>query len=140
MKFSPPMLAQALLEFLGQHAQEFDEFVVQRFKMDEAGGVTVRPAGLEPVVARFQVAHPARIAACRRGKGWTRSRSARAGRDFDNRGRILSRDVPLRRVAVPVRRAGALGSDFAVCVVFRGDDGCASILRSFHQTPRKARR
>jgi hypothetical protein len=36
------MLAQAIFEYLGQHEQEFDDFVVDLFEMKEEGGVQVR--------------------------------------------------------------------------------------------------
>jgi hypothetical protein len=42
MRLSVPMLAQAILEYLGQHEQDFDGFVVDLFKMNEEGGVQVR--------------------------------------------------------------------------------------------------
>ena len=42
MRLSAPMLAQAILEYLGRHEQEFDDFVVGRFEMNEVSGVQVR--------------------------------------------------------------------------------------------------
>ncbi len=44
-------------------------------------------------------------------------------------------DLSLRRQPVPVQRAGAVGGAVAVCLLFRGDDGGAAVLRELDQRP-----
>ena len=69
----------------------------------------------------------------RRRAGRTGSRAGGARRDADQLGRVLSGDVPVRRQPVSLLRPGARGRAVALCVVFRGADGRAALLREADQ-------
>ena len=67
-------------------------------------------------------------------KGSAGGGPTRARRHAHYGGRVLSGDVPLWRQQVSLLRAGAGGGTLAVCLVHRGDDGRAPVLRPLHQS------
>ena len=75
------------------------------------------------------------------GAGRIGSEPGRSGRDSHHCGGVLSGHLLVRRQQVSIFRVGARRRYFAVCIVFRGDDGDPAVLRSLSQgcSPRARR-
>ena len=94
---------------------------------------------LENIFRHMELGESPEVAAEQRRQG---SGAAGARGDAHYGYRFLSGHFSLRREPVPVHGPGALGRAFAVCLVLRGDDRRAAVLRKVDQDspPRGCRR